>query len=150
MAKSQSLPEYGIVFCPCTVFCICSYLVDAISAFCFLICHGLVKACLHDEAHHCVTRGNDTVVRKEALASELQKKFACSTTVAELPGKRRAGSFWFKEELLMILQDILLSTMVSQKDISKCLIKRSGDSQGKKIQILWLDPKNLEGCCNEV
>ncbi|MCD7469107.1 hypothetical protein HAX54_007903 [Datura stramonium] len=72
------------------------------------------------QAHHCVTRGNDTVVRKgalkpiqimterrqgnkkvtklsgmesflldaEALASELQKKFACSTTVAELPGKR--------------------------------------------------------------
>lgn len=70
------------------------------------------------QAHHCVTRGNDTVVRKgalkpiqimtekrqgnkkvtklsgmesflldaEALASELQKKFACSTTVAELPG----------------------------------------------------------------
>ncbi|KAF3632749.1 hypothetical protein FXO38_26008 [Capsicum annuum] len=72
------------------------------------------------QAHHCVTRGNDTVVRKgalkpiqimtekrqgnkkvtklsgmesflldaEALASELQKKFACSTTVAELPGKK--------------------------------------------------------------
>lgn len=70
------------------------------------------------QAHHCVTRGNDTVVRKgslnpiqimterrqgnkkvtklsgtesflldpEALAPELQKKFACSTTVAELPG----------------------------------------------------------------
>lgn len=70
------------------------------------------------QAHHCVTRANDTVVRKgalkpiqimterrqgnkkvtklsgmesflldaEALASELQKKFACSTTVAELPG----------------------------------------------------------------
>lgn len=73
------------------------------------------------QAHHCVTRGNDTVVRKgtlkpiqimterrqgnkkvtklsgmesflldaEALASELQKKFACSTTVAELPGQFR-------------------------------------------------------------
>nr|XP_009607704.1 uncharacterized protein LOC104101874 isoform X1 [Nicotiana tomentosiformis] len=72
------------------------------------------------QAHHCVTRGNDTAVRKgalkpiqimterrqgnkkmtklsgiesflldaEALASELQKKFACSTTVAELPGKK--------------------------------------------------------------
>lgn len=71
------------------------------------------------QAHHCVTRGNDTVARKgtlkpiqimterrqgnkkvtklsgmesflldaEALASELQKKFACSTTVAELPGQ---------------------------------------------------------------
>lgn len=70
------------------------------------------------QAHHCVIRGNDTVVRKgalkpvqimterrqgnkkmtklsgvesflldaEALASELQKKFACSTAVAELPG----------------------------------------------------------------
>ncbi|KAM5550144.1 hypothetical protein ABKV19_001207 [Rosa sericea] len=72
------------------------------------------------QAHHIVTRGNDSVVRKgglktvqimterrqgnkkmtklsgletflvdpEALASELQKKFACSTTVAELPGKK--------------------------------------------------------------
>ncbi|XP_059297353.1 uncharacterized protein LOC132050225 isoform X2 [Lycium ferocissimum] len=72
------------------------------------------------QAHHCVIRGNDRVVRKgalkpvqimterrqgnkkmtklsgvesflldaEALASELQKKFACSTTVAELPGKK--------------------------------------------------------------
>uniref|UniRef100_A0A3Q7IWU7 SUI1 domain-containing protein n=1 Tax=Solanum lycopersicum TaxID=4081 RepID=A0A3Q7IWU7_SOLLC len=72
------------------------------------------------QAHHCVTRGNDTVVRKgalkpiqimterrqgnkkvtklsgmesflldaETLASELQKKCACSTTVAELPGKK--------------------------------------------------------------
>lgn len=71
-------------------------------------------------AHHRVTRGSDTVVRKgglkpiqimterrqgnkkvtklsglesflidaEALSSELQKKFACSTTVAELPGKK--------------------------------------------------------------
>lgn len=70
------------------------------------------------QAHHIVSRGNDSVVRKgalkpiqimterrqgnkkvtklsgvesflidaEALASELQKKFACSTTVAELPG----------------------------------------------------------------
>lgn len=70
------------------------------------------------QAHHRVTRGNDTVVRKgglkplqimterrqgnkkvtklsglesflidaEVLSSELQKKFACSTTVAELPG----------------------------------------------------------------
>lgn len=70
------------------------------------------------QANHCVTRGNDSVVRKgalkpiqimterrqgnkkvtkltgiesflldaEALASELQKKCACSTTVAELPG----------------------------------------------------------------
>lgn len=70
------------------------------------------------QAHHRVTRGSDTVVRKgglkpiqimterrqgnkkvtklsglesflidaEALSSELQKKFACSTTVAELPG----------------------------------------------------------------
>ncbi|GMI88682.1 hypothetical protein like AT1G71350 [Hibiscus trionum] len=72
------------------------------------------------QAHHIVTRGNESVVRKgalktvqilterrqgnkkvtkvsgletflidaEALASELQKKFACSTTVAELPGKK--------------------------------------------------------------
>lgn len=72
------------------------------------------------QAHHIVTRGNDSVVRKgslktiqimterrqgnrkmtrvsglesflmdaEALASELQKKFACSTSVAELPGKK--------------------------------------------------------------
>ncbi|PRQ22426.1 putative SUI1 domain-containing protein [Rosa chinensis] len=72
------------------------------------------------QAHHIVTRGNDSVVRKgglktvqimterwqgnkkmtklsgletflvdpEALASELQKKFACSTTVAELPSKK--------------------------------------------------------------
>ncbi|PRQ22386.1 putative SUI1 domain, SWIB/MDM2 domain-containing protein [Rosa chinensis] len=72
------------------------------------------------QAHHIVTRGNDSVVRKgglktvqimterrqgnkkmtklsgletflvdpEALASELQKKFACSTTVEELPGKK--------------------------------------------------------------
>lgn len=70
------------------------------------------------QAHHVVTRGSDTVVRKgtlkplqivterrqgnkkvtklsglesflmdaEILASELQKKFACSTTVSELPG----------------------------------------------------------------
>lgn len=70
------------------------------------------------QAHHQVSRGSDSVVRKgaikpiqimterrqgnkkvtklsglesflidaEALASELQKKFACSTTVAELPG----------------------------------------------------------------
>ena len=70
------------------------------------------------QAHHIVTRGSESVVRKgalktvqimterrqgnkkvtkvsgletflmdaEALASELQKKFACSTTVAELPG----------------------------------------------------------------
>lgn len=70
------------------------------------------------QAHHRVTRGSDSVIRKgalkpvqivterrqgnkkvtklsglesflidtEALASELQKKFACSTTVAELPG----------------------------------------------------------------
>ncbi|MBA0611992.1 hypothetical protein Godav_012640, partial [Gossypium davidsonii] len=70
------------------------------------------------QAHHMVTRGGESVVRKgvlktvqimterrqgnkkvtkvsgletflidpEALASELQKKFACSTTVAELPG----------------------------------------------------------------
>lgn len=72
------------------------------------------------QAHHVVTRGGESVVRKgalkniqimterrqgnkkvtkvsgfesflmdaEALASELQKKFACSTTVAELPGKK--------------------------------------------------------------
>ncbi|CAN6555816.1 unnamed protein product [Malus baccata var. baccata] len=72
------------------------------------------------QAHHVVTRGSESVVRKgglktiqimterrqgnkkvtklsglesflvdpEALASELQKKFACSTTVAELPGKK--------------------------------------------------------------
>ncbi|XP_051124047.1 uncharacterized protein LOC127246621 [Andrographis paniculata] len=72
------------------------------------------------QAHHVVTRGSDTVVRKgslkplqivterrqgnkkvtklsglesflidaETLASELQKKFACSTTVSELPGKK--------------------------------------------------------------
>lgn len=70
------------------------------------------------QAHHSVTRGNESAVRKgnlkalqivterrqgnkkvtkvsgvetflidaEALATELQKKFACSTTVAELPG----------------------------------------------------------------
>lgn len=70
------------------------------------------------QAHHSVTRGNESAVRKgslkalqivterrqgnkkvtkvsgaetflidaEALANELQKKFACSTTVAELPG----------------------------------------------------------------
>lgn len=70
------------------------------------------------QAHHVVTRGSETVVRKgalkplqivterrqgnkkvtklsglesflvdaETLASELQKKFACSTTVSELPG----------------------------------------------------------------
>ncbi|KAH9725955.1 eukaryotic translation initiation factor 2d [Citrus sinensis] len=72
------------------------------------------------QAHHVVTRGSQSVVRKgalktiqivterrqgnkkmtklsgletflmdpEALASELQKKFACSTTVAELPASR--------------------------------------------------------------
>ncbi|XP_022767929.1 eukaryotic translation initiation factor 2D isoform X2 [Durio zibethinus] len=72
------------------------------------------------QAHHIVTRGSESVVRKgvlktvhimterrqgnkkvtkvsgletflidaEALASELQKKFACSTTVVELPGLR--------------------------------------------------------------
>ncbi|PON95158.1 Eukaryotic translation initiation factor 2D [Trema orientale] len=72
------------------------------------------------QAHHIVTRGNESVVRKGglktiqivterrqgskkvtklsgmetflmdavALASELQKKFACSTSVAELPGKK--------------------------------------------------------------
>ncbi|TYG59269.1 hypothetical protein ES288_D08G288400v1 [Gossypium darwinii] len=72
------------------------------------------------QAHHMVTRGGESVVRKgvlktvqimterrqgnkkvtkvsgletflidpEALASELQKKFACSTTVAELRGKK--------------------------------------------------------------
>ncbi|XP_076918682.1 uncharacterized protein LOC143579184 [Bidens hawaiensis] len=72
------------------------------------------------QAHHQVTRGNETVVRKgglkpmqilterrqgnkkvtklsgmesflinaESLASELQKKFACSTSVTELPGKK--------------------------------------------------------------
>ncbi|KAL5571757.1 hypothetical protein UlMin_021354 [Ulmus minor] len=72
------------------------------------------------QAHHVVTRGNESVVRKgglktiqiiterrqgnkkvtklsgmetflinpEALASELQKKFACSTTVGELPGRK--------------------------------------------------------------
>ncbi|KAL3641511.1 hypothetical protein CASFOL_016479 [Castilleja foliolosa] len=72
------------------------------------------------QAHHLVTRGNDSVVRKgglkpiqilterrqgnkkvtklsgvesflidaESLASELQKKFACSTTTSELPGKK--------------------------------------------------------------
>ncbi|KAG7985184.1 hypothetical protein I3843_03G012300 [Carya illinoinensis] len=72
------------------------------------------------QAHHLVTRGSESVVRKgalkaiqilterrqgnkkvtkfsgmetflvdaEALASELQKKFACSTSVAELPGKK--------------------------------------------------------------
>ncbi|KAF3440959.1 hypothetical protein FNV43_RR19245 [Rhamnella rubrinervis] len=72
------------------------------------------------QAHHVVTRGGESVVRKgglkaiqimterrqgnkkvtklsgmetflvdaESLASELQKKFACSTTVAELPGKK--------------------------------------------------------------
>ncbi|KAF9587127.1 hypothetical protein IFM89_039644 [Coptis chinensis] len=72
------------------------------------------------QAHHRVTRGTETIVRKgalktvqimterrqgnkkmtrvsglesflidaEALASELQKKLACSTTVAELPGKK--------------------------------------------------------------
>lgn len=71
------------------------------------------------QAHHCVTRGGDSIVRKgalkpiqimterrqgnkkmtklsglesfmidaETLASELQKKFACSTTTAELPGR---------------------------------------------------------------
>ncbi|KAI3464254.1 hypothetical protein Pfo_020917 [Paulownia fortunei] len=72
------------------------------------------------QAHHIVTRGSESVVRKgalkplqilterrqgnkkvtklsglesflidaETLASELQKKFACSTTVSELPGKK--------------------------------------------------------------
>ncbi|XP_076913917.1 uncharacterized protein LOC143572728 [Bidens hawaiensis] len=72
------------------------------------------------QAHHQVTRGNETVVRKgglkpmqimterrqgnkkvtklsgmesflinaESLASELQKKFACSISVTELPGKK--------------------------------------------------------------
>ncbi|KAK1581066.1 hypothetical protein Q3G72_002737 [Acer saccharum] len=72
------------------------------------------------QAHHVVTRGSESVIRKgglktiqmvterrqgnkkvtkvsgletflieaEALASELQKKCACSTTVAELPGKK--------------------------------------------------------------
>ncbi|KAM7260116.1 hypothetical protein ACFE04_015857 [Oxalis oulophora] len=72
------------------------------------------------QAHHVVTRGSESAVRKgglkpiqimterrqgnkkmtkvsglevflidaEALASELQKKFACSTTLAELPGKK--------------------------------------------------------------
>lgn len=76
------------------------------------------------QAHHVVTRGNESVVRKgglktiqilterrqgnkkvtklsgmetflmdaEALASELQKKFACSTSVAELPGMVLDGS----------------------------------------------------------
>lgn len=72
------------------------------------------------QAHHVVTRGSESVVRKgsvrtiqimterrqgnkkvtklsgmetflmdaDALASELQKKFACSTSVSELPGKK--------------------------------------------------------------
>ncbi|KAL0314038.1 UNVERIFIED_CONTAM: Eukaryotic translation initiation factor 2D [Sesamum angustifolium] len=72
------------------------------------------------QAHHVVTRGSDSIVRKgglkplqivterrqgnkkvtklsglesflidaEILASELQKKFACSTTISELPGKK--------------------------------------------------------------
>ncbi|KAH9605225.1 hypothetical protein KSS87_012850 [Heliosperma pusillum] len=72
------------------------------------------------QAHHMVTRGGDSVIRKgavrsiqimterrqgnkkmtklsgfetflldaDSLASELQKKFACSTSVAELPGKK--------------------------------------------------------------
>ncbi|KAI9071159.1 hypothetical protein K1719_046882 [Acacia pycnantha] len=42
------------------------------------------------QAHHVVTRGGEQVIRKdaEALAAALQKKFACSTTVAELPGKK--------------------------------------------------------------
>ncbi|XP_074280171.1 uncharacterized protein LOC141605350 [Silene latifolia] len=72
------------------------------------------------QAHHKVTRGGESVIRKgavrsiqimterrqgnkkmtklsgfetflldaDSLASELQKKFACSTTVAELPGKK--------------------------------------------------------------
>lgn len=72
------------------------------------------------QAHHLVTRGNESVVKKgalktvqilterrqgnkkvtklsgfesflldaESLASELQKKFACSTSVTELPGKK--------------------------------------------------------------
>jgi translation initiation factor 2D len=65
------------------------------------------------QGHHIVTRGSESVVHKgednsdsdwnknstkvsgietflmdaDALASELQKKFACSTSVAELPGK---------------------------------------------------------------
>lgn len=79
------------------------------------------------QAHHRVTRGKESVVRKgalrtiqlmterrqgnkkvtklsgvesflldpEALASELQKKFACSTSVAELPGLVSSSSLSF-------------------------------------------------------
>lgn len=78
------------------------------------------------QAHHIVTRGTESVVRKgalkaiqivterrqgnkkvtkvssletflmdpEAIASELQKKFACSTTVAELPGLFFLSTFY--------------------------------------------------------
>lgn len=80
------------------------------------------------QAHHRVTRGTETIVRKgalktvqimterrqgnkkmtrvsglesflidaEALASELQKKLACSTTVAELPGRHYVRIYVFQ------------------------------------------------------
>lgn len=90
------------------------------------------------QAHHVVSRGSESVVRKgalktiqivterrqgnkkvtklsgletflldaEALASELQKKFACSTTVAELPGIPIFCLLYVIAELNIALQGI--------------------------------------------
>lgn len=99
------------------------------------------------QAHHVVTRGSQSVVRKgalktiqivterrqgnkkmtklsgletflmdpEALASELQKKFACSTTVAELPGKKG--------------QEVLIQGGVIA-DVAKHLVEQFGIPKG--------------------
>lgn len=99
------------------------------------------------QAHHVVSRGSQSVVRKgalktiqivterrqgnkkmtklsgletflmdpEALASELQKKFACSTTVAELPGKKG--------------QEVLIQGGVIA-DVAKHLVEQFGIPKG--------------------
>lgn len=104
------------------------------------------------QAHHVVSRGSQSVVRKgalktiqivterrqgnkkmtklsgletflmdpEALASELQKKFACSTTVAELPGKKG--------------QEVLIQGGVIA-DVAKHLVEQFGISK-RYIEVL--------------
>ncbi|KAH9782038.1 eukaryotic translation initiation factor 2d [Citrus sinensis] len=107
------------------------------------------------QAHHVVSRGSQSVVRKgalktiqivterrqgnkkmtklsgletflmdpEALASELQKKFACSTTVAELPGKKG--------------QEVLIQGGVIA-DVAKHLVEQFGIPKG---YIEFISPK---------
>eukprot|EP00249_Psilotum_nudum_P022291 c28459_g1_i1 orf=369-2228(-) len=105
------------------------------------------------QAHHKVSRGNESVVRKgvlkcvqimterrqgnkkvtrvtgmesflvdaDALATELQKKFACSTSVAELPGKKGQNE--------VLVQGGVL------EDLAKHLVQQYGISK-KHIEIL--------------